>query len=63
MGKNNRPVTTATRSISFDADRLKQIDKEAGKLKMGRSEFIDYMAMMYFDDPVLKERAASMRRM
>lgn len=57
MGKNNRPKTTETRSISFDAALLTRIDEECDRLRMGRSAFIEDLAMMYFNDPVRLERA------
>lgn len=57
MGKNNRPKTTETRSISFDAELLKRIDAECDRLRVGRSEFIEDLALMYFQDPVRLERA------
>ena len=57
MGKNNRPKTTETRSISFDAALLTRIDEECDRLRMGRSEFIEDLALMYFNDPVRLERA------
>ena len=57
MGKNNRPKTTKTRSISFEKDLLLRIDDECVRLKIGRSEFITNLALMYFDDPVRLERA------
>ena len=60
MGNNNRPQKTATRSISFEKSRLTQIDKEADRLGMGRSEFIEYLAMIYFKDPVLEQRVQAL---
>ena len=57
MGKNNRPKTTETRSISFDAELLKRIDAECDRLRVGRSEFIEDLALMYFQDPIRLARA------
>lgn len=57
MGKNNRPKTTETRSISFDAELLNRIDAECDRLRVGRSEFIEDLALMYFNDPIRLERA------
>lgn len=57
MGRNNRPKTTETRSISFEKALLDRINEETVRLKIGRSEFIANLALMYFDDPVRLERA------
>jgi len=57
MGKNNRPKTTETRSISFEKELLARIDKECELLRFGRSEFLANLALMYFHDPVRLERA------
>ena len=57
MGRNNRPKTTETRSISFETALIDRIDAETARLKIGRSEFIANLALMYFDDPVRLERA------
>ena len=35
---------------------LERIDQECETLRMGRSEFMAELAMMYFNDPVREER-------
>lgn len=62
MGNNHRPQTTATRSISFDLELLERIDKECADIRMGRSEFIQELALMYFNDRPIVERAKRLHR-
>lgn len=40
MGANHRPVTTVTRSISFDQDTFGLMEARRIQLRMTRSEFL-----------------------
>lgn len=40
MGKNNKPRTTVTRSISFAEDVFEAMEARRQELRMERSEFI-----------------------
>jgi hypothetical protein len=40
MGANNRPLTTVTRSLSFDSDTFEMMEVRRTELRMDRSEFI-----------------------
>lgn len=40
MGKNNRPRTTVTRSISFDDEVFKLMEAERKRLRQDRSDYL-----------------------
>lgn len=56
--KNNRPVTTVTRSISFDHYVLELLDERRKALRLDRSTYICYVLEQHLgivDRPLLNE--------